>query len=237
MSSRAPGPVATGHRAPRWPPHAVMQAILGSIGGALGVASYLGGTLGAQLGHLARSAFAGGMDLGLTAGTCVAAVGCLIAPGRAAVPGRQLTVSRYPGGRRRAGRRRLSRGGRTAPPSPPKEWWSGRSPRWRRPCCPLGQALVPGPGDHLQAEPRHQDDQHREDAGTHSRPQPPRRFRTALPRAGRPHGQRGEADRRPQPGNLGPAADQQRRGGSRGDQAQPGHVTHGPHARTGARDG
>ena len=65
--------------APYHVPHAVMQTILGSVGGALGVASHLGGVLGAQLGHLARSAFASGMDLGLTAAACVAVVGCLIA--------------------------------------------------------------------------------------------------------------------------------------------------------------
>jgi hypothetical protein len=65
--------------APYHVPHAVMQVILGSVGGALEVASRVGGVLGAQLGHLARSAFASGMDLGLTTAACVAAVGCLIA--------------------------------------------------------------------------------------------------------------------------------------------------------------
>jgi len=43
------------------------------------VAAHAGGVLGAALGHLARSAFASGMDLGLTTGACVAAAGCLIA--------------------------------------------------------------------------------------------------------------------------------------------------------------
>ena len=62
--------------APYHVPHAVMQVILGSVGGALEVDSRVGGVLGTQLGHLARSAFVSGMDLGLTA---VAAVGCLIA--------------------------------------------------------------------------------------------------------------------------------------------------------------
>jgi hypothetical protein len=65
--------------APYHVPHAVMQVILGSVGGALEVASRVGGVLGTQLGHLARSAFASGMHLGLTAAACVAAVGCLIA--------------------------------------------------------------------------------------------------------------------------------------------------------------
>jgi hypothetical protein len=49
------------------------------IGGALEVAARADGVLGAGLGHLARAAFASGMDLGLTVGTCVAAAGCLVA--------------------------------------------------------------------------------------------------------------------------------------------------------------
>jgi EmrB/QacA subfamily drug resistance transporter len=65
--------------APYHVPHAVMETILGSVGGALAVAAHVGGVLGAALGHLARSAFASGMDLGLTTGACVAAAGCLIA--------------------------------------------------------------------------------------------------------------------------------------------------------------
>jgi hypothetical protein len=43
------------------------------------VAARVGGFLGAELAHLARSAFASGMDLGLATGACVAAAGCLIA--------------------------------------------------------------------------------------------------------------------------------------------------------------
>jgi hypothetical protein len=65
--------------APYHVPHAVMETILGSVGGALEVAARAGGVLGAELGHLARTAFASGMDLGLTVGACVAAVGCLVA--------------------------------------------------------------------------------------------------------------------------------------------------------------
>jgi EmrB/QacA subfamily drug resistance transporter len=60
-------------------PHDVMQTILGSVGGALGVAGRVGGVLGAELGHLARSAFLSGMDLGLLTGACVALGGCVIA--------------------------------------------------------------------------------------------------------------------------------------------------------------
>jgi EmrB/QacA subfamily drug resistance transporter len=65
--------------APYHIPHAIGQVILGSLGGALGVAGRVGGVLGAELGRLARSAFVSGMDLGLATGACVAAAGCLIA--------------------------------------------------------------------------------------------------------------------------------------------------------------
>jgi len=65
--------------APYHIPHAISQTILGSLGGALGVAGHVGGVLGAELGHVARSAFVSGMDLGLATGACVAAAGCLIA--------------------------------------------------------------------------------------------------------------------------------------------------------------
>jgi EmrB/QacA subfamily drug resistance transporter len=82
----------TGTLAPYHVPHAVMQAILGSVGGALEVAARAGGVLGAQLGHLARFAFADGMDLGLTVAACVAAAGCLIA--LIALPSRDNGASR-----------------------------------------------------------------------------------------------------------------------------------------------
>jgi EmrB/QacA subfamily drug resistance transporter len=65
--------------APYHIPHGVMQTILGSVGGALGVAARLGGVLGAELGHLARSAFVSGMDLGMLTAACVAVAGCIIA--------------------------------------------------------------------------------------------------------------------------------------------------------------
>jgi EmrB/QacA subfamily drug resistance transporter len=78
----------TGALVPYHVPHVAMQMILGSLGGALGVAGRVGGILGAELGHLARSAFVSGMDLGLATGACVAVAGCLIAltalPSRAA---------------------------------------------------------------------------------------------------------------------------------------------------------
>ena len=65
--------------APYHIPHSVTQTILGSVGGALGVAERIGGILGAELAHLARSAFISGMDLGLATGAGVALAGCLIA--------------------------------------------------------------------------------------------------------------------------------------------------------------
>jgi hypothetical protein len=71
--------MVTSALAPHHVPHAVMETILGSVGGALRVAARAGGFLGAELGQLARSAYASGMDLGLATGACVAAAGCLIA--------------------------------------------------------------------------------------------------------------------------------------------------------------
>ena len=50
--------------APYHLPHAAIETILGSIGGAQGVAARVGGVLGAVLAHLARTAFVSGMDLG-----------------------------------------------------------------------------------------------------------------------------------------------------------------------------
>jgi hypothetical protein len=72
--------------APYHVPQAVLATILGSLGGALAVAAHVGGFLGAALGHLARTAFISGMDLGLTVGAAVALAGCLLA--LAALPSR-----------------------------------------------------------------------------------------------------------------------------------------------------
>ena len=60
-------------------PHTILETILGSVGAALGVAAQVGGTLGAELAGLARSAFVNGMDLALSTGAVVAAVGCVVA--------------------------------------------------------------------------------------------------------------------------------------------------------------
>ena len=70
-------------------PHALESTILGSIGGAQGVAAKLGGPVGTQLAHLARSAFLSGMDLGLITGASVAGAGALLA--LAALPARPAT--------------------------------------------------------------------------------------------------------------------------------------------------
>jgi len=67
-------------------PHAIHSTILGSIGGALDVASRLGGTLGPLLAHAARSAFLSGANLGLRTSAVIALAGCLIA--LAALPAR-----------------------------------------------------------------------------------------------------------------------------------------------------
>jgi EmrB/QacA subfamily drug resistance transporter len=82
----------TASLAPFHVPQAAMEQILGSIGGALGVAARLGGALGAQLSDLARTAFASGMDLGLRTGAVVALCGCLIA--LAALPSRPPRTDR-----------------------------------------------------------------------------------------------------------------------------------------------
>ncbi len=60
-------------------PHAVREAILGSVGGAQQVAARLAGGQGQALARAARVAFLDGMDLGLTAGACVAAAAAVIA--------------------------------------------------------------------------------------------------------------------------------------------------------------
>jgi hypothetical protein len=65
--------------APYHVPAGIMQAIRGSLGGALAVAARMGGQFGAELAHAARSAFISGMDLGLATGACVAVAGCVLA--------------------------------------------------------------------------------------------------------------------------------------------------------------
>jgi EmrB/QacA subfamily drug resistance transporter len=60
-------------------PHAVGETILGSLGGALGVARHIGGVDGRLLAGLAHSAFISGMDLGLLVAGAVVLAGALFA--------------------------------------------------------------------------------------------------------------------------------------------------------------
>jgi hypothetical protein len=65
--------------APYHVPTSVLESVRGSLGGALEVAARVGGQLGTELGHVARSAFVSGMDLGLLTSACAAIGGCVIA--------------------------------------------------------------------------------------------------------------------------------------------------------------
>jgi EmrB/QacA subfamily drug resistance transporter len=78
--------------APRHVPAPVMHTILGSVGGALDVAAKVGGVLGLELGHVARSAFISGMDLGLATAAAVVIAGAALA---------LLTLPGTPGSARR----------------------------------------------------------------------------------------------------------------------------------------
>jgi EmrB/QacA subfamily drug resistance transporter len=69
-------------------PAGISHLILGSIGGALGVAQHLPGQLGSELAHAARVAFVSGMDLGLIIASSLVGVACVVVlvvlPNRAA---------------------------------------------------------------------------------------------------------------------------------------------------------
>jgi len=65
--------------APYHLPPGVLQATVGSLGGALEVAARIGGQFGTELANAARSAFVSGMNLGLLTGACVAIGGCVVA--------------------------------------------------------------------------------------------------------------------------------------------------------------
>jgi EmrB/QacA subfamily drug resistance transporter len=77
--------------APYHLPAAVLHTVLGSVGGALGLAAHLGGATGAALAGAARTAFVSGMDLGLLTGAIVAVAAGVLAlatlPGRASSSG------------------------------------------------------------------------------------------------------------------------------------------------------
>jgi len=59
-------------------PNDIRRLILGSVGGALGVAQHVGGSLGAELADVARRSFVSGMDLGLVVGAAVVGVAGLV---------------------------------------------------------------------------------------------------------------------------------------------------------------
>jgi EmrB/QacA subfamily drug resistance transporter len=65
--------------APYHLPHAIETTILGSIGGALGVAARAGGAAGHLLAGAARAAFVSGADLGLLVAAAVVLAGCGLA--------------------------------------------------------------------------------------------------------------------------------------------------------------
>jgi hypothetical protein len=60
-------------------PHATLQPMLGSLGGALAAVKQIGGPAGQLLSGLARAGFVSGMDLGLLVGAGVALAGALLA--------------------------------------------------------------------------------------------------------------------------------------------------------------
>jgi EmrB/QacA subfamily drug resistance transporter len=71
-------------------PHATETTMLGSVGGALGVAQHVGGLMGQELSRIACSAFMGGMDLAFFTGAVVALAGALVA--LIALPSRQAAA-------------------------------------------------------------------------------------------------------------------------------------------------
>jgi EmrB/QacA subfamily drug resistance transporter len=84
----------TASLAPYHVPHSLMDTILGSIGGALGVAGQAGGAIGAALTRMADDAFVSGMDLGLMVGAGVVLAGAAIT--LAALPGRPAVTQPLP---------------------------------------------------------------------------------------------------------------------------------------------
>jgi EmrB/QacA subfamily drug resistance transporter len=64
--------------APQHVPVAEVHTILGSLGGALGVAAAVGGVTGVLLAHAARAAFMSGIGVSLAAGAAVAVAGMIV---------------------------------------------------------------------------------------------------------------------------------------------------------------
>jgi EmrB/QacA subfamily drug resistance transporter len=78
LSTHYQGRMATA-LAPYHLPQQIESTILGSVGGALGVAGRVGGSTGALLARLARSAFISGADLGVLTAAAVVLGGCVLA--------------------------------------------------------------------------------------------------------------------------------------------------------------
>ena len=67
------------------------RQVLGSLGGALGVARHLGGATGELLANFASSAFISGMDLGVLVAAGVAVAGAVLA--LLAIPSRTASAN------------------------------------------------------------------------------------------------------------------------------------------------
>jgi hypothetical protein len=108
-------------------PGDIRRLILGSFGGALGVAQHVGGNLGAELADVARRSFVSGMDLGLVVGAAVVGVAGVV------------VIAVLPN---RAPDHRCRRG-----PLPPPPYIATRrtrgEPRWRRRRRRLGGRRIP----------------------------------------------------------------------------------------------
>jgi hypothetical protein len=82
--------------APQHVPVGELHTILGSLGGALGVATAVGGATGVLLAHAARAAFMSGIGVSLAAGAGVALAGVIVV--LVALPAR-APAARRPGER------------------------------------------------------------------------------------------------------------------------------------------
>jgi hypothetical protein len=93
-------------------PTAATHTVVGSLGGALNVASRVGGTTGADLARAARAAFMSGMQISLAVGALVALGGALLVltrlPSRPSQPSPDPTMGQGVLGYRRRPRRRVT---------------------------------------------------------------------------------------------------------------------------------
>ena len=79
---------------PPWEPVEITHTIIGSFGGALGVASAVGGATGTLLAHAARAAFMSGLEVSFLVGAVVSLTGVVIA--LVWLPSHNLPVPRDP---------------------------------------------------------------------------------------------------------------------------------------------